>query len=421
MECKTGKSCAGQRLAPSRFPDRYLLLALTSLWLMGTASPLGAQYSADSWISFSRDGLALGAADEAFSAQVHFRGQFRYSNPLPGAPRSTEDFRLAADDELEIRRGRVKGGGHILKPWLAFKFEHSLLENRSLDAKLTFAKVDWLQLSAGQWKVDYQREQIGSSGDQQFVERSIVNRAFTFNRQKGAAAHGRIGEGRPWDSQYWSGVFLGNGRGFLQDELTDQDHGDGKPMWVSRYQWNALNGGVDFSQSDLERSPVPRLSLALGAALNRSRYTRFSGAGGGQLDDFARGERGQYAVSQRLFDAAFKYQGFSFQHEAHWKRITDRATGRVTQLRAAYAQAGYFLHEMFPIAPRPLELAARWAFVDRSGSSATARRSQLGMAINWFFEGHDNKLTLDLFQHRLAQPAGELTDLRVRIQWDITI
>ena len=399
------------------FAVRWLLLAVLPLF----AQSMFAQSRDDAWADLSREGLKLGTNEGRFSAEVHLRGQFRYSAPQPGAPRSPADFQEPSNDDLEIRRGRVKGGGHVVRPWLQFKFEHSLVENRSLDAKVTVAKLGWLQLSAGQWKVDYQREQIGSSGDQQFAERSIVNRAFTFNRQKGVALHGRAGKGRPWDSQYWSGVFLGNGRGFLQRELTELEHGDGSPLWANRYQWNALNGGVDFSQSDIERSPAPRLSLAAGVARNRSRYTRFSGSGGGHLDGFALGDAGQYSVRQRLFDSGFKYRGLSIQHEAHWKRIRDRSTGRITRLRGAYVQAGYFFHELWRAIPKPLELAARGAFVDPGAERTHDRRSELGFALNWFFEGHDNKLTVDVFRRRLSQPGRDLTDVRMRLQWDLTI
>ena len=188
-----------------------------------------------------------------------------------------------------------------------------------------------------------------------------------------------------------------------------------------RYQWNALNGGVDFSQSDIERSPKPLLSLAVGAASDRSRYTAFSSSGGGQLDGFSPGEEGRYQVRQRLFEAAFKRQGFSFQHESHWKRISDHANGRITRLREGYLQAGYFFHELWRAVPKQLELAMRGAFVNPDADRPSDIRTQVGFAVNWFFDGHDNKLTLDVFRHRLARPQDDLSDVQVRLQWDLTI
>jgi phosphate-selective porin len=393
-----------------------LFALLPLLW--GDAYP---QSEKQSWASVSRSGLGLGSEDGPFEAEVHLRGQFRYSAPFQTAPRTPEHFLAPDGEEIEVRRARIKGRGRLFQSWTEFQFEHSLVENRSLDAKLTLSKLPWLKLSAGQWKVDYQREQIDSSGEQQFVERSIVNRAFTLNRQKGVQVHGRIGKDRPWDSQYWSGVFLGNGRGFLQSELTDQEHDDGSPLWASRYQWNAMNGGVDFSQSDIDRSPEPRLSLAVGAARNRSRYTRFSGSGGGQLDGFDPGRLGQYSVRQFLVESAYKRSGFSFQHESHWKRLHDNASGQTIRLRGSYAQAGYFLNGLWRRAPKPLEVAVKGAYLDPDAARPEDTLSQLGFAVNWFFEGHDNKLTLDVFRYGLERPGADLSEVQVRLQWDLTI
>ena len=406
-------------MAPTRSDLRFLARFFTLLPLLwGDAY---AESEKRSWASVSRQGLELGSDAGPFQAEVHLRGQLRYSAPFASAPRTPEHFREPDGEEIEVRRARVKGSGRLFQSWMEFQFEHSLVENRSLDAKLTLAKLPWLKLSAGQWKVDYQREQIDSSGEQQFAERSLVNRTFTFNRQKGVQLHGRVGKGRRWDSQYWSGVFLGNGRGFLQPELTDRKHGDGSPLWVSRYQWNALHGGVDFSQSDIEHSPRPRLSFAAGAARNRSRYTRFSGSGGGQLDGFEAGTLAQYSVRQFFVESAYKHCGLSFQHESHWKTIRDNSTGRSTPIRGGYAQAGYFFHEMWRRVPRPLELAVKAAYVDPGADRNEDRLSQLGFAVNWFFEGHDNKLTMDVFRYGLQRPAGDVSDVQVRLQWDLTI
>ena len=248
-----------------------------TIWALSCLQPgLHAQSDPGPWAKVSHKGLHLGSDGQPFKAEFHVRGQFRYSAPRSGRPRTERHFLSAADPDFEIRRARFKGKGYIAKPWLTFDFEHSLAENRSLDATLTVAKLEWLQVTAGQWNADYHREQMNSSAELEIVERSIVNPVFTLNRQKGVELHGRVGKGRPWDSQYWSGVFLGNGRGFIQAELTDRDHGDGSPLWVNRYQWNAMGGGVDYAQSDLELSSAPRLSLAVATARNRSRYTRFS-------------------------------------------------------------------------------------------------------------------------------------------------
>jgi phosphate-selective porin len=84
----------------------------------------------------------------------------------------------------------------------------------------------------GQWKVDLNRERVDSSGRQQFVERSIVNRIFTMDRQVGVQLRGRLFEGTMADMRYYAGVFNGEGRG-VKNNSTDH-------LYMGRLQWNFL-------------------------------------------------------------------------------------------------------------------------------------------------------------------------------------
>ena len=90
-------------------------------------------------------------------------------------------------------------------------------------------------------------------------------------------------------------------------------------------------------------------------------------------------------------------------------------------MHGGYLQAGYFPHGLWRLVPKPLEVAARGAVVDPNAQRPADRRSELGCAVNWFFDGHDNKLTVDLFRYQLARPNKALSDTRVRLQWEITI
>ena len=372
-------------------------------------------------LRYSRKGLEIGSEEGVFRARINVRSQLRFSSPFADAPRRETDFSRAADESFGFNRARFKVEGHIGKPWLEYKYEHDLVGNRLLDARFTVAKWDWLQVSAGQWKAEYSRERVDSSGRQQFAERSIVNRAFTVDRQKGVMLHGRVGKGEWWDSQYYSGVFTGNGRGLYQRELTQRNHEDGGALWVNRFQWNAAGGGVGFSQSDVARTQTPALSLAVASARNRSRYTRFSSSGGGQLDGFSAGEPGQYSIRQELVEAAFKYRGFSTQNEYHWKRVRDNVSGRVVPLRGAVVQGGYFLHEAWKAVPRQLEIGVRKAFVAPDARVSAVRRREIAAVANWFFEGHDNKLTVDFSRFSLGRSAGaDMHDVQVRTQWEYT-
>lgn len=368
-------------------------------------------------IKFSRKGLELSDSKGNFTSRINWRLQSRYSYPFDSDPRTPDDFATQGGKDFDFRRARFKAEGAVFRPWIEYSMEHDLVNNRLLTADVTIARFEGLQFKFGQWKANYSRERVDSSGKQQFAERSIVNRVFTLDRQKGAMVTGRLMKGTLGDSRYYGGVFSGTGRG-----ISSRDERGRSPLLVARYQWNFLKRDVEHSQSDLAYHEKPAASLAFAAASNRGRYTRFSSSGGGQLEGFAAGDPGQYSIRQYLEETALKYRGFSYQQEFHWKRIIDNKNLRTTRLRGSYAQAGYFFHHLAPAIPKQLETAFRYAFVDRDTSAPDDLLQEFTFAVNWFFEGHSNKLTFDVSRLRLNQ-TGEphLADTRYRAQWDITL
>jgi len=371
---------------------------------------------------YNKSGLQIGEKGKGrFFSKVNIRSQIRFSSPIRSAPRTPSQFARADENDLRFRRARFKMDGHAFKPWINYKFEHGLVENRVLDARMTIGKWDWLQFRFGQWKADYSRERMDSSGKQQFADRSIVNRAFTLDRQKGATILGRLMKGTLGDSRYYVGVFAGNGRGFQPKSGPRLNHDDGAPMWMARYQWNFLGRDAGYSQSDLEYHEKPAASLAFGTVSNRSRYTRFSSSGGGQLDGFEAGQPGQYSLRQFMEEATMKYRGLSLQHELHWKRIKDNVNISTTYMRGSYVQAGYFFHYLFPRIPKQLEIGARWGFVDPNRARGNDLQKEAVLVVNWFFQGHGNKLTFDTSRYALGQVNGpDLNDTQMRLQWDVS-
>ncbi len=126
---------------------------------------------------------------------------------------------------------------------------------------------------------------------------------------------------------------------------------------------------------------------------------------------------------------AFKWQGLSIEHEYHWKEIKDNqisegAPGKKTNLMGSYSQVGYFPHYLISAVPKPLEVAFRYAFVDPNISAPNDRRQEYTTAINWFFAGHNNKLTVDGSWLTLSSPSPgggqNQHEQRIRLQWDVT-
>lgn len=385
------------------------LIALFTLCEVAVAEDVYGDDGGYSAFSYGKKGLQYQSLDGNNYLWFGVRLQSRYTisrtvqEMLPGEP-------VRRESDIKVNRGRLKLGGHLISPAFAVYSEYDFTKDTLLDLRVTYKFAPWLSLRVGQWKSEFNRERIDSSGSQQFAERSVATPWFTIDRQKGIALSGRVGKGKSWDTSYWIGRLSGAGRG---GSLSDAEG-----LWLGRVQWNPGGKLLDFSQSDISRHEPGAASIAIALVSGESRYTKFSSAGGGELPGFPAGEPDQYRIQQILLETAWQKRGFSWQQELHWKTVTDNRNGTKRKLVGGYLQAGMFLSGIRSSVPKPLELAVRYASVDPDEPGGNSVDREVTMVANWFFSGHRNKLTLDLgrFQRRLA-PEND-TGYRVRLQWD---
>jgi phosphate-selective porin OprO/OprP len=363
-------------------------------------------------------GWEIETSDGSYLMQVQLRLQLRYAYPRDTDPITFDDFSDGDQYLFKVNRSRLKIAGNAFKPWLKYYMEYELGGNALMDFRLMVEKWPALQLKVGQWKVEYNRERIIAWDNQQMLERSILNRPFTIDRQQGVSLYGHLKGPGVADFNYWASVFTGTGRGAREND-------DDQLMYVARVQWNVFGRSVPFSGSDLEYQERPAAVLAFAAATNRSPYTRFATAGPGQLVAFEEEDEnpipGHYRVNQWMQETAFQYRGFAWQQEFHRKEVNDKINLTTTTLVGAYFQAGYFFHYLWPAFPKPLELAARIAYYDPDIDRSDDLLREYSFAGTWFLNGHLNRLTADLTFFRFDFP--ELADQdqwRFRIQWDIS-
>ncbi len=380
---------------------------------------------------FGKKGFHFESEDGLFSTNLQFRAQMRFSNPGDGDPLEPADFTTDPEtSNFELRRVRMKVGGHGYKPWIKYYFEIDLQPSRTFSSSSANASariIDWridvqpweeFGFRVGQWKINYNRERVDSSGRQQFVERSIVNSIFTIDRQVGAMIKGRLNKGTNFDMRYYAGLFNGEGR--ASDNANDQ------MMKMARIQWNVLGRDLKWRQSDVKRHKKPALQIAGGWAANKGPCTRWSSSGCGSLKGFSVASNGtKFDIEQYVAEVAYKYQGLSLQSEYHWKEIEDTEAKQTHDLKGSYAQVGYFFNELNQAIPEELELAFRYAFVDEPDSNTTtltSNREEYTVAANYFFAGHNNKVTVDYSYLTLddASDGRSYNDNRVRVQWDIS-
>ncbi len=380
-------------------------------------------------VGWGKRGFSLSTGDGLFRTTLQWRVQGRWTYPERSDPRVPEAFADHAESSFELRRVRMKVGGHGYQPWLKYYFEIDLQSGRDfdddasashtrlLDSRIMLEKYPWAMLRLGQWKINYSRERVDSSGQQTFVERSIMNRLFTLDRQIGVMLHGRLNPGTPADVNYYAGIFSGGGRGLERND-------DAHMMYMGRLQWNVFGRELQWRQSDTTFHTRPTASVSAGGYTTIGKCTRWSSDGCGKLSGFD-ADNGQFRVEGVQVGSAFKYRGFAWQHETHWKQIRDAGRGAVpaqqTDLFGGYFQAGWFPHDLIPAAPKPLEAAFRYAHVNPNISAPADRRQEFTVGFNWFFAGHQNKLTLDASHLTLEQAEEkDLTEQRIRMQWDVS-
>jgi phosphate-selective porin OprO/OprP len=387
-----------------------LSIGVAGLSTLANANELDADISYD-------NGFVLKSSDNRYKLQIQARIQSRIATPSDSQPTALEDYLNYSDgdDEIGINRARLKMKGHGYQPWLKFAVEYDLVNSRLLSYTVNVEKNDRLKFKTGQWKFEYSRERSISSGGQQMLDRSIINRIFTIDRQQGIAIYGDLNNNDIANVNYWLGVGTGNGLGANKND-------GGSPLYYGRLQWNIVGDNFGFNASDISFSDSLKASIAIGFSSNESAFTRFSSSGGGQLESIEDGIDNQYKIDQHNIDFALMYRGLSAQGEYHEKNILDRARQNAkTEYTGYYLQAGYLGHAHFSWWPKPLEIAVRYATYQEVDNANDEQHIERAIAANWFFSGHRNKLTADITQFDLEQNTiGAVDETRFRVQWDVT-
>lgn len=234
--------------------------------------------------------------------------RFRMQNRIGFRTNSFEDLSVE-EIEARIRRLRLRFDGYVGSPRLQYYIQLSFsradqdLEDIGdepkiiRDAIVYYVLSDRFYVGLGQSKLPGNRQRVVSSGNLQFAERSIANRAFTIDRDFGIFGYYTLLAGdRPLLLK--AAVSTGEGR-----NITRTNTG---LAYTARLEWLPLGeftGGGDYSEGDLAYERKPRLSLAAGFCDNR----RTSQTGGQLGDQLAAG--GAVDIFTWIADAHLKWAG----------------------------------------------------------------------------------------------------------------
>lgn len=365
-------------------------------------------------IGYVKDGLKFSTSDNNFSTVIGLRFQLRFYTPVDDDPLKVGDFDAAGQPSFIIRRARLKMGGNYRS--LRYKFEYDLIASRIYDLYFSYENSRYVQVRIGQYKALYNRERVISSARGLLIDRSIVNRPMTIDRQIGATLSGNVGPGGVANFTYYASVHTGTGS---MGEINDDD----KFMYIGRLQWNFLGEDVDIydDDSDLANSVRPMGALGFAALANTSSFNRFdSGLGGVLLDGSTTTLPGQYKTAQYLQDFILKYKGISLLQEYHYKKVEDVIEDSFREIRGFVSQAGFFPGYLISGLPKQLQFAARYAWLDDDIATAFDTHREYTAGINWYFNGFNNRLQVDYSYVNLDSETGKIGTSRYRIQWDLT-
>jgi phosphate-selective porin OprO and OprP len=312
-----------------------------------------------------------------FSAEARFRFQslVTFQNEIVG----------------QIRRLRLRVRGYVVKrEWLYgiqlgfsrqdMDWDTSAYPNVLRDAWVRWEPSTAFHLQWGLFKLPGNRQRVVSSGEMQFIDRSISNRTFTLDRDFGIQA-GFAGElaGTVWNLKL--AVSMGDGRNVLNS--------DTGLAYTARMEWlpmGSFSDGGDYFEGDLKREEEPKLSLGAGISVNdRARRTQ--------------GTLGKTLSSPRSFsvgfaDSVFKWRGLSIYGEYLRRDLQDPIVSNTEFVPAGQGlvlQSGYFF---FP----DWELVARFTTLkaDSKVSSVMPDQVQYTLGVNRYLSGHRVKLQADL-------------------------
>lgn len=387
----------------------FLGLMLLSIFGFSTS----ARDTSEVKLNYGDKGFRIYTADGDYSLNIQGRLQFRYATPFDRNPIFYAQLSEPAHQVLKINRARLKVGGNAYKSYLKYYFEYDMGRSDLLDFRVMFEKWAFLNFKIGQWKVNYNRERVISSGKQQMVDRSLLNTYFTLDRQQGVTIYGNVGNNHLANLSYEFSLLTGAGRAAYSNPTNNL-------MYIGHLQWNFCGSEMIWQESDIQIREKPIGAIALSVATFEGPYVLFSTSGGADYFFDSDTLIPNYKVNQLNFETSFMKNGFSWQNENHLKWIENTETDRTTQFAGTYFQAGYFFNQIFEPFPKDLELAVRYAIFTPNMHQNTILQREYSFAANYFFHGHSNKLTAEYsyfdFDNELLGADGRG---RFRVQWDI--
>ena len=304
--------------------------------------------------------------------------------------RFTEEMPEVGDDKgsFRVRRARTKMDGWIYNKKLQYELQIDWTDSaaavQDMNMNFDFMGDKSVMFKVGQFKVPFGRQELTSSGSQEFVDRSIVSNEFAKGRDIGVQLWGMaLNNTIDWRV----GMFNGNGR---QKTANDND----EYQYNARVTWQPF-GDVKYSEVDFDSTDKVLFALA-------ANYEDNDLAGATTGND----------VSREIFgaDVVLKYKGIFAMAEAFYRDNTPE-TGAESESEGIHYQFGY----LFP--NKKFELAGRFAQNDPNVDVANDAQTEKGFAASWYFNKHNYKVQSDYRQIENNRTKVTNDEFRVQLQF----
>jgi phosphate-selective porin OprO/OprP len=287
---------------------------------------------------------------------------------------------------FRIRRAKTKLEGWFIDPNLTYEFQvnwadiTNALEDVVLQYDVTRGPKLFM-VKIGQFKVPFGRQELTSSGSQEFVDRSIVSNEFARGRDIGVQLWGLPLNGK---IDWRVGVFNGAGRNRTSNDNNDYQY-DARLTWQP---W----GDVKYSEVDFDSTDKPLIAFA-----GQFEQNTFMDA------------TTTLNVDRRIWggDVAFKYKGVFAFFEGFQRKIKPEATGISFDSPGYAGQLGYLFK-------KKLDVAVRYATFDPTDITGGDDRNERGVAVGYYWNKHNLKWQGDFRQ--LENEADDETNNEFRTQ-----
>jgi len=303
-----------------------------------------------------------------FELKISTRTQFRYTYSFFDDASASEDR-----GEFTLPRTRLRLDGYAYYPWLKYKVQYDFTgqtytttgtatrrgpDLRDLYFDLT--KNPWTCVRLGQFKAPFGIQELTSSGEQEFVDRSIASEVFAPSRQQGAMLWGTSFE-KKWG--YEVGVFNGNSR---NQPRNDND----KYLWAVRIHFDP-NGEYKLSESAVDNPE--QVNWTIGVAFQNNRTDA-----AGELDQNS-GE----------FFFGLKFRRLFILLDQYARTLDQTAPAPRIDQSGSLVQVGFFL------VPAKIELALRYSEVDEDRDVPDDKEKEARIGFGYYFSKHELKFQSD--------------------------